>query len=396
MSNDSTPVSPAGTRAWHHLTGVPAESVHPGCALSRMLAWVETQEASDLHGQTGKPFRIRVQGRLSVVPEELFPPLSDDALFQMLRETFAPSTCLRIEQEHEVDLSFYHGGSRYRANFSKQMGRQSFSFRAVPPQRLKLQDLQLPETLLDLLNTPRGLVIATGPTGQGKSTTLRALLQELNETQALRVVTIEDPIEYVFTDALAQFEQREVGIDTASFADGIRNAMRQDPNVIFVGEIRDRESIFAAMQAAETGHLVMTTLHADSAAQAIGRLREYYPASEQANLSALLARNLNAIICQRLLPNLQGTRTPCVEVLRRNRGVQDAIAAHDLTLLTGILEAAVHEGMHSFDQYLTELLAAGVIARETALQYAVNPHRLEMNLHGFRQMAPILRRDEER
>ncbi len=396
MNQDSTTVTPAGARVWRYLTGVPAESVHPGCALSRMLDWVETQQASDLHGQTGKPFRIRVHGRLSVVPVEQFPPLTDDALFQMLRETFAPSTCLRIEAEHEVDLSFYHGGARYRANFSKQMGRQSFSFRAVPQQRMKLQDLQIPETLLDLLKTPRGLVIATGPTGQGKSTTLRALLQELNETQAVRIVTIEDPIEYVFTDALAQFEQREVGIDTASFADGIRNAMRQDPNVIFVGEIRDRESIFAAMQAAETGHLVMTTLHADSVAQAIGRLREYYPAAEQANLSDLLARNLNAIICQRLLPNLQGTRTPCVEVMRRNRGVQDAIAANDLTLLTAIIEAAVHEGMHSFDQYLTELLAAGVIARETALQYAVNPHRLEMNLHGFRQIAPILRRDEHR
>ncbi len=396
MSNDPPLLTSAGARVWRHLTGVPAESVHPGCALSRMLVWVEQQAASDLHGQTGKPFRIRVHGRLAVVPVEQFPPLTDDALYQMLRETFAPSTCLRIETEHEVDLSFYHGDSRYRANFSKQMGRQSFSFRAVPQQRMKLQDLQLPESLLDLLDAPRGLVVATGPTGQGKSTTLRALLQELNETQALRIVTIEDPIEYVFTDALAQFEQREVGIDTASFADGIRNAMRQDPNVIFVGEIRDRESIFAAMQAAETGHLVMTTLHADSVAQAIGRLREFYPASEQANLSGLLARNLNAIVCQRLVPNLEGTRTPCLEVLRRNRGTQDAIAANDLALLTGIVEAAVHEGMHSFDQYLTELLAAGVISRETALYYAVSPPRLEMNLRGFRQELPILRPDEAR
>jgi twitching motility protein PilT len=295
-----------------------------------------------------------------------------------------------------VDLSFYHGALRYRANFSKQMGRQSFSFRSVPQQRLKLKDLELPESLLTLVDEPRGLILATGPTGQGKSTTLRALIQEINETRALRIITIEDPVEYVFTDERSQFEQREVGIDTASFADGIRNAVRQDPNVIFVGEIRDRESIFAAMQAAETGHLVLTTLHADSVAQAIGRIREYYPAAEQPNLNALLARNTNAIICQRLLPNVRGTRTPCLEVMRRNRGVQEAIAANNLELLTGIIETAVQEGMHTFDQYLTEMLAAGIISQPTALEYAVNRHRLEMTLRGFVSPTPILRRDEDR
>src|SRR4029078_10673248 len=141
----------------------------------------------------------------------------------------------------------------------------------------------------------------------------------------LRIITIEDPIEYIFEDALSQFEQREVGIDTASFADGIRNAMRQDPNVIFVGEIRDRASIFAAMQAAETGHLVLTTLHADSVAQAIARIREFYPASEQANISSLVAPNLNSIVCQRLIPSVDGKRVPVLELVKRDKGVQDAI-----------------------------------------------------------------------
>ncbi|HNQ89863.1 MAG TPA: PilT/PilU family type 4a pilus ATPase [Verrucomicrobiota bacterium] len=391
--DSSPPHTPSGARAWRHLTGVPAETVHPGTALSRLLAWCEAQGASDLHGQAGKPYALRVQGRLTRVPAETFPAPTDDGLYRAFEETFSPTLCQRIEQEREVDLSFYHGPLRYRANFSKQLGRQSFSFRTVPPQQFRLRDLQLPESLRTLVDEPRGLVLVTGPAGQGKSTTVRALIQELNETRACRIITIEDPIEYIFTDRCAQFEQREVGLDTASFADGIRNAMRQDPNVIFVGEIRDRESIFAAMQAAETGHLVLSTLHADSVAQAIGRLREHYPVGEQDGLSGLLARNLNAMVCQRLLPNVQGTRTPCVEVMRRNRGIQDAVAANDLTLLTGIMEAAVHEGMHSFDQYLTELLAAGVITRETALTYAVNRHRLEMTLRGFHSPAPILRQN---
>jgi twitching motility protein PilT len=372
------------------------ERVQPHTKLSRLLDWVQAQEGTDLHAQAEKAFSLRVHGRLARVPVELFPPPSADELEATLRETFSPGTCDRIHQAREWDLSFYYGGHRYRANFSKQKGEQSFSFRIVPQQRLKLKDLQLPASLADLIRDPRGLVLATGPTGQGKSTTLRALIQEINETRALRIITIEDPIEYVFEDALSQFEQREVGIDTASFADGIRNAMRQDPNVLFVGEIRDRESIFAAMQAAETGHLVLTTLHADSVAQAIARIREYYPTAEQGNISSLLARNLNAVICQRLIPNVQGTRTPCLEVMKRDAGVQEAIQNHQLQLLTGIIEVSVNQGMHTFDQYLLELLAAGVIARETALHYAVNRHKLDMALRGIVSYTGILKPDEAR
>ena len=278
------------------------EYVRPETQLGRLLDWCQQQSATDLHGQVNQPYRIRVHGRLSAE----WPP----SCSRRPTKPRSPRCCRRtsrlprsnaLTQQFEVDLSFYCGGQRYRANFSKQKGQQSFSFRTVPQQRLKLHDLQLPESLDGPDREPRGLVLATGPTGQGKSTTLRALIQQINETQALRIITIEDPIEYVFEDDLSQFEQREVGIDTASFADGIRNAMRQDPNVIFVGEIRDRESIFAAMQAAETGHLVLTTLHSDSVAQAIGRIREFYPTAEQANISSLLARNLNSIISQRLL-----------------------------------------------------------------------------------------------
>jgi twitching motility protein PilT len=389
-------VTLSGARAWRRLIGVAGEVVTAGTTLDRLLTWAEQAGASDLHGQAGRPFSIRVHGRLARVPTDLFPAPDDAGLLQLFRDNFSPSNGTRIERQAELDLSFQHGDLRYRANFSRQMGRPSFALRIAPPQRMKLRDLQLPASLLGLLDELRGLILVTGPAGQGKSTTARALLQEINESRPLRIITIEDPIEYVFVDAQAQFSQREVGLDTPSFADGVRNAMRQDPNVIFVGEIRDRESIFAAMQAAETGHLVLTTLHADSVAQAIARLREYYPSSEQANLSNLLARNTRAILTQRLLPNAQGTRTPCLEILRRNRGIEEAIQSNNLELLTGIVEAAVNEGMHTFDQYLTELLAAGIVTRETALRHAVNRHRLEMALRGVVTIEPILRPDADR
>jgi twitching motility protein PilT len=369
-------------------------TIQPNSQLGELLQWCERRNASDLHVQAGKSLVIRVHGELERIPENTHNPLSEETIYDWLAENLSPSVCEKIRLQREHDLSFYHGYQRYRANFSKQKGVQSFSFRIVPQQRQKLADLKLPASLGDLVREPRGLILVTGPTGQGKSTTLRALIQEINETAAMRIITIEDPIEYVFEDYQSQFEQREVGIDTDSFADGIRNAMRQDPNVIFIGELRDQESIYAAMQAAETGHLVLTTLHADSVSQAIGRIREFYPSSEQANISSLLARNLNSIVNQRLIPSTDGRRVPCVELMKRDQGVQEAIQKNDLHLLGGIVEAAVVQGMHSFDQYLIELLAAGQISEEIARHYSTNKHRLDMVLRGIVTNASILRPDE--
>ncbi len=366
------------------------EQIKPGTKLHNILLWTQESGASDLHLQEGKPARYRVQGQLKVVDAKRLPAMSRRELVEMLAENLSPANVAAIEERREVDLSLQMDETRWRANFSKQQARQSCSFRIVPKHNLRLKDLRLPETLKDVLKLPRGLVLVTGPTAQGKSTTVRALLQEINSTQAMRIITIEDPIEYLFDDDLSQFEQREVGIDTASFADGIRNAMRQDPNVIFVGEIRDRESIFTGMQAAETGHLVFTTLHADSAAQAIGRIREYYPASEQSNISVMLARNINMLICQRLVPDVEGRRVPCVEILKRDQTIQQAIEQNELNRLTEILEVCNHQGMHSFDQYLIELMLAGHVTEQTAKTYAANSHRLEMLLAGYQTSQSIL------
>lgn len=364
--------------------------------LGRLIAWSKGRTATDIHGRAGLPFVIRVDGRLETVSTGDFPAPDDVTLTSWFMDVFSPELQGRILREREVDTAFYFGEERYRANFSKQRGRQSFSFRVVPQHTMRLEELQLPSSLAGLVEEPRGLLLMTGPTGQGKSTTLRALVQDLNARHALRIITIEDPIEYVFEDAKGHFEQREVGVDTASFADGIRNAMRQDPNVIVVGELRDRDSIWACMQAAETGHLVMSTLHADSVAQSIARIREFYPIGEQDSISALLGRNLNAIVQQRLIPNVHGTRTPCLEILRRDAGVQEAILGNELHLLHGIIEASTHVGMHTFDQYLIELLAGGVITEATARHYAVNRHALDMHLRGIINPQAILRPDPGR
>ncbi len=365
--------------------------------LGQLLDWCREQGATDLHAQADRRYSIRLEGKLRRIPPEQFPPPTNDVILKMLREAFSPIISDRIEGQHELDLSFYCGTSRYRANFSKQQGTQSFSMRVVPQRLPSLSHLGLPESLSELVQTPRGLLLVTGAAGQGKSTTACALLQHLNETMALRVVTIEDPIEYVFEENQCQFEQREVGVDTDSFANGIRNAVRQYPEVIFIGELRDRLSIQAAMQAAETGHLVIATLHADSVPQAIDRIREFHAASEQANASALLARSLNAILCQRLIPDIENKRIPCLEIMKRNAGTQEAIATNDLHLLTGIIEACANAGMHSFDQHLIQLLKERRVTLETAQLYAMNWNRLDMEMHGFAAPAGgILKPDRAR
>lgn len=366
------------------------ETVETESKLGQILCWCETQSASDLHLQSDATPRIRQQGRLSKIPNTICSDLNENQLHQLLEEGFSTSLFERIINQRELDLSFLHSKTRYRANFNKQQGNQSCSFRRVPAQEYNLTDLRLPATLADFVKEPRGLILAAGPTGQGKSTTMRALIQTINETKPLRIISIEDPIEYVFTAQESQIEQREVGIDTENFETGIRNAMRQDPDVIFVGEIRDRESIHAAMQASETGHLVLTTLHADSTAQAIARICEMYPNDEQSNISGLLARNLKSVICQRLIPDTESRLVPCIELMRHDQGIETAIRSNNLTLLTGIIEAAIEQGMHSFDQYLQELLIADVITEETARDYAVNRHRLDLNLRGIKTNTPIL------
>jgi twitching motility protein PilT len=372
------------------------EQIQLDNSLGKLLGWCATQRATDVHAQVSHRYSYRVDGKLLRIPAEAFPAPSNDEILHALKEAFSTATYGHIEKQHEMDLSFLWGKVRYRANFSKQQGMQSFSFRVVPQRIPKLDDLQLPPTVSGVIKEPRGLVLVAGASGQGKSTTACALLQQLNETAQLRIITIEDPIEYLFEENQCQFEQREVGVDTDSFAAGIRNAMRQDPEIIFIGEIRDHESIQAAMQAAETGHLVLATLHADSSVQAIDRIREFYSVEEQANASALLSRALNAVICQRLIPSTFNRRIPCLEVMKRSLGIQDAICRNDLHQLNSHIESSLNEGMHSFDQYLLQLYQSGRVTLDVAKHYAVNWNKVEMESRGFVPSIPgILKPDPQ-
>jgi twitching motility protein PilT len=373
------------------------ERIPPTSSLGRLLDWCKHESATDLHAQADRRYAYRVDGDLRRIPPAQFAVPGNDDIVEMLREAFSKSIMDRIERQNEMDLSFLCDRLRYRANFSKQQGAQSFSLRVVPQRIPNLDDLRLPPAVAQLVEEPRGLLLITGASGQGKSTTACALLQRLNETQALRIVTIEDPIEYLFIEDRCQFEQREVGVDTATFADAIRNAVRQDPEVIFIGEIRDHDTVQTAMQAAETGHLVLATLHSDSVPQTLDRIRELHPAAEQANASTLLARSLNAVICQRLVPGLKGKRIPCLEIMRRNTATQDAIARNDTHLLSRVIESCFQEGMQSFDQHLMQLLKQELVSVETARHYAVNWNRLQMELNGYVSAMPgILMPDRQR
>ncbi len=367
------------------------ETIKESSRLGTFLKWCVSQEVSDVHLQVGKEPWLRIHGKLQKSHDSMLLCSTNMEFFSLFADQFSRDTLKHIENDREFNTSFWCGDERYRANFSRQTGLMSFSFRHVPYQTVNLDDMQLPASLLELTAAPRGLILLTGPTGQGKSTTARALLQDINQKRAHRIISIEDPIEYLFQDKMCLFEQREVGMDTDSFADGIRNAMRQDPDILFVGEIRDLESVYSAIQACETGHLVITTLHADSIAQAISRIIEFHPLDQQGNIRNLLSRNLQAVVCQRLIPNHFKSRTPCLELMVNDATTQKAIIQNDLETLTDILEVSNNSGMHSFDQYLMELYVADVISKETLLEYAFNEHSIELKLRGIKTNQAILK-----
>jgi twitching motility protein PilT len=342
-------------------------------------ALVELQ-ASDLHVKVGSPPRLRVDGRLRRLQAEPLRPEDTDA---MVNEIMRPDLVGQFAATNEADFAYAIAGvGRFRVNAFRQRGSVGLVIRRVAFGAVSLGDLALPEVVGKLALEPRGLVLVTGPTGSGKTTTLAAMIDHINSNREVHIVTIEDPIEVIHADKLGMINQREVPLDTASFAAALRAAMRQDPDVILVGEMRDTATVEAALSAAETGHFVMSTLHTSDAAETVNRVIDFFPPHEQKQVRLALAGSLRGIICQRLLPRADG-RGRCVvmEVAVVTGRIADAIADPDKTAqITDIIREGGFYGMQTFDQHLVELISDGVVTIEEAQHASSNPHDLQVEL----------------
>lgn len=349
--------------------------------LHAVLEAATQANASDIHIKEGSPVAYRIDG--DILSSDFI--TSRELLEEFMKQVSTPKQIDDYWVTGDLDLSHYEDNvGRFRVNIHRQRNLISINFRWVKNKLMQVADLGLPDTLEILAESPRGIIIMTGTTGSGKSTTLAAMLEHINQVRRAHIITIEDPIEYEFSDKTSIFEQRELGIDTISFASALKHALRQDPDVIMVGEMRDRESFDAALQAADTGHLVISTLHASNASQTINRLLDFYDKNEQDPIRESLAINLRAVISQRLVPRAEGSgRAPAVEIMINSAMVSKLIQENRLELLPAAIEAGREEGMMTFNQCLLDLVNNGIITQEDAVEASDNPEALKMNLQGI-------------
>ncbi len=346
--------------------------------------------ASDVHLKVGQPPVVRKDGELVHVTE--LGELSDIELEGVLAHVTSslPERREQFEATGELDLAYSSPDlPRFRVNGFRQRGAISFAFRVIPDRIPGFDELHLPPGVARLAGEQRGLVLVTGATGSGKTTTLAAMLDEINRTRSQHIVTIEDPIEVLHHDHRCIVNQREVGLDTESFAQALRRVLRQDPDVILIGELRDAETAQVALQAAESGHLVFSTLHTLDAAETIGRLVEFFPHEKQAQVVSILAGVLRGVVSQRLLPRLGGGRIPAVEVMVTNARIAELIRERR----TEEIEDAIADGeffeMQSFAMALLDLVLSGLVDRETAANAATNRHDFEIALSHAEKAALV-------
>ena len=346
--------------------------------LHKYLKQLSEGGGSDLHLKVGHPPVIRVNGELMPLKA---PKLSAEDIEQMAEDI----TPLRLAAELEVigaaDFAYAEEGvGRFRVNVFKQRGYTGVVMRRVVPAPPALDSLRVPDVIKRLALEPRGLVLVTGPTGSGKTTTCAGMINLINNSRASMIVTLEDPIEILHSDKKSLINQREVGTDTESFRTGLKHALRQDPDVIFVGEMRDPETVWAALAAAETGHFVISTLHTTDAMETVNRIIELFPSERQMQVRHSLAGALKGIICQRLLIRKDGKgRVPAVEVLVSNGRVYEAITVPEETRsIPEIITEGEFYGMQTFDQHLLSLFQEGIVSLEDALNASTNPHDLQL------------------
>ena len=346
--------------------------------LDQYLAALAEANGSDLHVKVGSPPRVRVNGQLRRIPGA--PPLQPEDTMVMADQIMRPDVREHFERTNEADFAYSVAGvGRFRANAFRQRGSAALIFRLVRTSAATLEELGLPPVIERLAGEHRGLVLVTGPTGSGKTTTLAAMIDWINRNREVHIITIEDPIEVLHSDVEASINQREIGVDTGSFASAMRAAMRQDPDIILVGEMRDEETVSAALSAAETGHLVLSTLHTIDAAETINRIVDFFPPHQQNQIRVALAGSLRGIICQRLVPTIDDGRVAALEVMVNNGRTQNCIINPDLTgEIHDIIADGEFYGMRTFDQSLIELLRDGKISLRQAMSAASNPHDMKL------------------
>ena len=345
-------------------------------ALRRVIAI----EGSDLHLKVPSRPLIRYQGQLQPIPDSqpLRPETTEYTFRAMLQD---PAKLREFDEEHEVDFAYMIPGlARFRVNAFRQRGSISLVCRAIPFLIKTVEELLLPPVINELADEERGVILLTGTTGSGKSTTLAAMIDRINSSSAKHIVTIEDPVEFLHKDKLSIINQREVGEDTGSFKRALRRVLRQDPDVILVGEMRDEETVRTALSAAETGHLVLSTVHSVDAAETVNRIIDFFPEGEQRQARAMLGGTLKGVISQRLVPTPDGkSRVATCEILRMTGRVRDMIMNPDETgKLPEVIAEGGYYGMQTFDQALRAHVEAGLVSLDDAMKAATHPHDFKL------------------
>ncbi|HJP56391.1 MAG TPA: PilT/PilU family type 4a pilus ATPase [Gemmatimonadales bacterium] len=342
------------------------------------------RSGSDLLLKVGRSPTVRVNGELAALDMQ---PLKPEDLKTLAEQIMTPRQVKEFAEKKEADFAIgVPGVGRFRTNIYQQRGTLAFAFRAIPYEVKTVRELLLPPVLEEIALRPRGLVLVTGITGSGKSTALAALINHINHHRRVNVITIEDPIEFLHRDVMSNISQREVGSDTLSFAAALRHVLRQDPDVILLGEIRDMETLDTALKAADTGHLVFSTLHTTDATQTINRVISFYPPHQHQEIRALLSTALQAVVSLRLVPRQDGRgRVPAAEILINTAAVADNIRDIEkaLNIPDLIAEGTVSYGMQSFDQSLMQWYKDGAVSYESALFYASNPSEFALRASGI-------------
>lgn len=346
--------------------------------LQKFISLAIAQKASDIHLVTNTPAVIRRDGRLFSISQEI---LTAEVIAEIIKSLLLEERNATFLEQREIDFSFGYETTRLRANAYFEKGTPTLSLRLIPSEIPSLETLGIPDIVKSFVASSQGFMLITGPTGHGKSTSLAALVDYINNARSEHIITLEDPIEYVFTQKKSIISQREIGSDTLSFSAGLRSALREDPNVILVGEMRDLETIESALTLAETGHLVLATLHTNSAAQTADRIIDVFPSHKQSQIRIQLANVLLGIVSQRLLPKINGGRILAVEVMVANSAVRNLIREGKVHQIPNVIQTSAAEGMISLDKQLAQFVTQGIITMEQGMAWSLDPKGFKLQLY---------------